>query len=434
MLQNIIPFAISILIGALIGVERERKKQIDKEKSELGIRTSILVSLFGTIATYLAVNLNAYIFLISFSALTILTIISHYYLTINHKAIGLTNEITLLLIFVYGSLCAINHIQLAIALGIITTLILSTKDTLHEFAKTLQTKELYNALLFGIIAFIILPLLPNQNFDTQIVGYFIPQDLLPETFNAVEVLNPFLIWMLVVVISGISFIGYILIKLFGQRLGLSLSGMLGGLYSSTATSLYLSQRSKELSHAKKPILAGIFLASSISFIKTFIFVKALNEELFLRILPTLFLMFIYLLGVGLFLYFGKETKKIQKTKTNFKSPFNLLNALKIAGFIVMALIFAKVALTLGGPNLYYGIATISAFFAVDDPIVISTATTAGSLLSFFDAKLIIVLVTFLNMIQKGFIMYFFGNKKFVKPMILIYLGLLLVTLSGIVYL
>jgi uncharacterized membrane protein (DUF4010 family) len=145
-------------------------------------------------------------------------------------------------------------------------------------------------------------------------------------------------------------------------------------------------------------------------------------------------MFIYLLGVGLFLYFGKEKNKIRKTETNFKSPFNLWNALKIAGFIVAALILAKVALTLGGPNLYYGIATISAFFAVDDPIVISTATTAGSLLSFFDAKLIIVLVTLLNMIQKGFIMYFFGNKKFVKPMIWIYLGLLLVTLSGIVYL
>lgn len=118
----------------------------------------------------------------------------------------------------------------------------------------------------------------------------------------------------------------------------------------------------------------------------------------------------------------------------FKTPFTLSSALKLGAFIIAALLVAKISLSIAGVELYYVIATLSSFFAVDDPIVISTSAIAGDLLSMNDAKNIILLVTYLNMVQKVFIMYFFGNRKLVKPLIMIFGGLLLVTVVGFIYL
>jgi len=432
-LQNIvIPFAASILIGALIGIEREKNKQSASNLNAVGIRSSIVISLFGAVSAYLSQILSPIIFLISLTAIIILTIASYQYLVTKYGRIGITTEISTILLFLYGALCILGSVQLAITLGIVTTLVLSLKDYLHNIAKNVSTREFYDTIKFAIIAFIILPFLPDKNFDQTILGPLL-QAANQNTIAGLDVLNPYKIWFLVVFVSGVSYVGYILVKLFGNKVGLSLSGLMGGLYSSTATSLTLAQRSKEMLKTKIPFIAGITLACAISFIKSFIFIRALNQELFLRTLIPLSLMFIYMLGIGLYLM--TQTKK-EKTagEQKLKTPFTLKSALKMGAFIVGALLIAKISLSYAQIEIYYIIATLSAFFAIDDPIVISTAASAGNLLNMADAKNIILLVTYLNMVQKVFIVYFFGNRKLVKPMALIFGGLLLVTLVGFIYL
>lgn len=431
--QNVvIPFGAAILIGALIGTERERKKQASKKLTAVGIRTSILTSLFGAISAYLGHNFDWSIFSIAMISLVILTAISHYYLVSKHDRIGITTEISTILLFTFGAMCTIGLPQLAVILGILTALVLSLKEYLHGAVKSISDRELYDTLKFAIIAFIILPFLPDQSFDQQILGPFLGTSQ-QEAFASVDVLNPYRIWFLVVFVSGVSYVGYILVKLFGERVGIALSGLMGGLYSSTATSLTLSSKSKEILKTKTPFIAGIVLACAISYIKSFLFIRALNEELFFRVLPALLLMFVYLLIVG-FIFMSRSKREKNKGVEQFKTPFTLKSAFKLGAFIVAALLIAKISLSLAGVELYYIIATLSAFFAVDDPIVISTAATAGNLLSMEDAKSIILLVTYLNMVQKVFIMYFFGNKKLVKPLALIFGGLLLVTAVGFIYL
>lgn len=433
--ELVIPFAAAILIGALIGVEREKKKQESANLTAVGIRTSILMSLFGAVSGYLGQTYHWSIFIISMIAMLLLILTTHIYLVTKHNRIGITTEISTILLFIFGAMCTIGLVQLAVILGILTTLFLSLKDYLHGIVKNISDRELYDTIKFAIIAFIILPFLPDQNFDQQILGPFLQQaaEGLHGSFAGVDVLNPYRIWFLVVFVSGVSYTGYILVKLFGEKLGISLSGLMGGLYSSTATSLTLAQRSKEMIKSINPFIAGITLACAISFIKSFLFIRALNEELFLRVLFPLTIMFLYLLGVGLYIMFRskkEKTKTIQKLET----PFTLKSALKLGAFIVAALLVAKISLSLAGVELYYVIATLSAFFAVDDPIVISTSATAGNLLSMADAKNIILLVTYLNMVQKVFIAYFFGSRKLVKPLALIFGGLLLVTVVGFIYL
>lgn len=308
--ELIIPFAAAILIGALIGIERERKKQMSDNLTAVGVRTSILVSLFGAISAYLGLHFDWNIFFISMIAMLILTISTHIYLVTKHDRIGITTEVSTILLYLFGAMCVMGLAQMAVVLGILTTLFLSLKDYLHNIAKGISDRELYDTIKFAIIAFIILPFLPDQSFDHLVLDPFLPSigGDLHGSFSGVSVLNPYRIWFLVVFVSGVSYVGYILVKLFGSKVGISLSGLMGGLYSSTATSLTLSHKSKELLRTKAPFIAGIVLACGASFIKSFIFIRALNEELFFRTLLPLGLMSIYLLVIGLFIMIGSKKK------------------------------------------------------------------------------------------------------------------------------
>ncbi len=428
-----LPLLTSLLIGALIGLEREKTKQTTKGLSAIGIRTDILISLYGALAAFLGQHFSPLLFILCLCSILIFTISSYIYLMVKHERIGITTEISTILVFLYGAMAMGNYMQLAIILGIITTLILSVREYIHAAIKNLNYHELFDTIKFAIIAFIILPLLPNKNFDQEVFSFLLPNQPIPSAFNSINVLNPYNIWFLVVLVSGISFLGYILIKIFGKNRGITFAGLVGGLYSSTATSLTLSNKSKELPKTKSPFVAGIILACAISFIRTFIEIKTLNNELFIKTFPTIALMGMYLLTIG-FLIMVRSKKETIKDNTNFQTPFSLKKALKLAIYIMCTLFIGKILLSYSSLEWYYLTAGAMALFAIDDPVILSTASTAGKLINYEHAKNIVILVTYLNMVQKVGIIYFFGNRKLVKPLAAIFGGLLLVTLAGLLYL
>ncbi len=428
----LIPLATSLLIGALIGLEREKDKQSSKGVSPVGIRTDILVGLFGAISAFLGMNFNPWVFIICFLSLIGLILASHIYLSSKFGRIGVTTEISTLIVFLLGAMAMAGYSQIAVITGIITTFVLSIRKALHAAVQKIHYFELYDTIKFAIIAFIILPILPNHDFDKEIFGFFMPNMQYAGNAGGIDVLNPYKIWFIVVLISAISFIGYMLVKYVGKNKGIAFSGLLGGLYSSTATSITLAQKSKEMPNTRLPFLAGITLACGISFIRTFIEIRAINEKLFFQTLFPIFLMFAYMMIVGLILMFKSKNEKIDN-RTNFETPFTLKKALELGAYIIVAMILAKIALTLSGVNLYMLISGIMAFFAIDDPIIISTATSAGTLIEYGQAKDLILVVTFLNMAQKVGTVYLFGNRKLVKHMAMIFGGLFLVTLAGIIY-
>jgi uncharacterized membrane protein (DUF4010 family) len=431
--QVILPLGTSILIGALIGLEREKTKQSTKKGlSAVGIRTDILISLFGAIAAFLGEKINPLLFLLCLGALLVLIISSYIYLMARHGRIGVTTEVSTILVFLLGAMSMSGFMQLAVILAIITTLILSLRKYLHKAIYNINYHELFDTIKFAIIAFIILPFLPNADFDLQIFNFFFPGQTPPITFSQINVINPYNIWFLVVLVSGISFLGYVLVKIFGHKKGIGFAGLVGGLYSSTATSLTLASKSKEMPKTKIPFIAGITLACAISFIRTFIEIKALNTELFIKTFIPVSLMFVYLLGIGLYLMFASKKEKIGKTE-QMETPFKLKQAIKLGAYIIAALLIAKISLSYVDIGWYYVVSAGMALFAIDDPVVISTSATAGKLMSMDQAKNIILLVLYLNMVQKVALIYFFGNKQLTKPMAKIFGGLLLVTLTGLLY-
>lgn len=454
--QTILKLFVATVVGGVIGLEREKTKQTNKDHGPIGIRTEILFSIFGAISIILSNIFSEIIFFFCFG--TALLFLS-FPLIISVKkssTLNIKTALSSIICFLLGSLSMLGEIRLALVTAIAVTLILSMKYVFTRAASTISYTEIIDGLKFIIIAFIILPFLPNQAYDVQVLNYLqIGPEMLVDPISMVatchpvacDVLNPYRIWLLIVVISGINFLGYILVKAFGQNKGYSFTGLIGGFYSSTVTSLTLSSISKTQTHLKAPFIAGITLACATSFFKMFILIKTLNNQLFDRIIAGMAAMFFYLLITGAIIYVvsNRKHKEVQKTKNlekaskkikiiEIKSPLNLTKAFKLSAIVITTLILANLILTFANINWYYILAALMAFFAVDDPIIISTSEIAGKAITLDIAKNIILGVIYLNMVQKVATMYFFGNRKLTKPLALIFGGLLLVTLGSLLYL
>lgn len=386
----ILKFLISFAIGALIGTERERKQS--KVKEFAGIRTFTLIAVFGTASAFLSF-FYPYFILVAFLGLALVVGISYMAATQDNGDIGITTEVTAILTFILGALCFTDEgLQIVPILAIIITALLAFKPYLHTFARKVSQKEIINTLKFLIIAFVILPLLPNQ------------------TFGPLNVFNPYQIWLIVVFISGISFAGYILMKFIGPEKGIGATGIVGGLISSTAVTTAMAARVKESDFLIRAAVFATVVASSMMFLRILFEVTVINVDLIgLLTIPMLSMGLL-----GIFLGFiAWKTTKIREVGEDLKlkNPFSLRPAL-IFGLLFIVILFAsKIAeIYFGNSGLY--ITSIISGVADVDAITISMALLAKNTISPNVAVTAITLAAISNTIIKFLIAMFFGTRKF----------------------
>jgi len=285
--ELIINFIVAICIGAVMGLEREIAHQKQKINDFGGVRTFILIAIFGFALGYFSIKvLNSLaIFIIGFSCFMLLIVSAYIIIGMKTGRIGAASEITATIVFILCSIIAIsieNKFRLAaIIITMIVASILALKDKLHKFAKHIKMSEVYAAIKMGIISAIILPFLPNKNYtllDIPLINSLISSPKTIEFLSQIDAFNPFKIWLMVVFISGLSFLGYILVKSIGINKGIGVTSFLGGLVSSTAVTASLSEKSKE-KKIIKPFAFGIVLASSIMFIRVIIEIAVVNKNL-----------------------------------------------------------------------------------------------------------------------------------------------------------
>ncbi len=223
-------FIIAIAIGGLVGLEREIYQQ-KKRRGFAGIRTYLVVAILGAVCSYLVrqggESVLGYIVLGGI----ILLLIASYTVSAWKGFLGLTTELSVILVFVLSWVSMIPDFQnIAIAFSVVLAILLSMKDLLHGFARKTKEVEWNDTLKFVFMIFVILPLIPNRDF----------------TFLGIEeAFNPYNIWLMVIFVSGVSFVGYVLTKVVGTSQGIGLTGVLGGLASSTAVSQSMAQDSKK---------------------------------------------------------------------------------------------------------------------------------------------------------------------------------------------
>lgn len=235
----VIGLSVALGVGLLVGLDRERAKGHGPLREPAGIRSFVLCSLAGAVAMSLgdAGLLTTGLFL---SAL-----VTAGYLRTRDRDPGLSTEIALLITWLLGAL-SMRHPDLAAALGVVVAIVLASKQRLHRFSKRVLTRqELHDLLLLTAAAFVVLPLLPDRAIDPW------------------RSINPYRLWVLVVAVMTISSMGYIALRLFGARLGLSIAGLAGGFVSSTATIAAMADRART-DPALAPMAASAGLMSNLA--------------------------------------------------------------------------------------------------------------------------------------------------------------------------
>ncbi len=358
-LSTLAPFAISLALGALIGIERQRVQPTDPTGVPAGIRTFPLIALLGCASAWLGGELGAPVFAAlaaSFGAL----IVGTYVITGLRGDIGFTSEVAAILTFVLGAMVYHGRPLLASALAVATTILLSLRAPLHDLARRLEEADLYAALKLAVVSVIVLPLLPDEPFG-------------PEPYR---IFNPFKIWLLVVLIAGIGFAGYVGVKVLGPGRGTAAAGALGGLVSSTAVTLTFAGQSRGTPALSRACALAVALAWATLFGRVAAEIAVVNPSLLRAVAwPLGAALLAAVAGAGL-LYL-RERRAKPAAEVPHQNPFSLASGLKFAVLFTAILFVQKFAEVRFGDAGVLVAAAVSGTVDVD-AITLATARLAGA--------------------------------------------------------
>ncbi len=331
-------FGVALLIGALIGLEREFIQQHLGTPDFAGIRTFSLITLLGAVTAYLGDELGLTPAIVAFGGLILLTVASYLSGAFRTgEEAGITTEVAVMLAFLLGAMVLWGRVEVAIALAVIVALLLSLKGSLHNAISRMSAQDLRVTLEFALVAAVVLPILPNRDIDP------------------LGVVNPFQVWLLVVFVSGIGFGGYVLMKTLGAEQGISLTGLLGGIVSSTATTLSFSTRSKETPGLSPQFAQAILLASSVMFPRVLIEVLVVHPPL-LRVVA---------IPLGAMLLAGQGAVVVLRRRHRLQQEgdersVELSNPLKLTTAVLFGLVFAVVLIVVELGQRFFGSAGVYA--------------------------------------------------------------------------
>ncbi len=265
--------AAALGIGLLIGLERERGQRLvagrPRHIEAAGIRTFALVSLSGLLTTWLPAPLGPVVTVSGFVFVACLALASYWRTTRSRRSdSGITSEIVLVTTYVLGCLTGLDHVMPATVSAVIVVALLHFKKMLHGFSHSLSAQDVQQTVQFLIVTIVILPVLPDRDFGPY------------------EAFNPYEIWLMVALTSGLGFAGYAGIKILGGHRGLGFTGLLGGLVSSTAVTLTMSRLGRRQPQLAYPATLAIVLASGIMFPRVWLLTLLFAPSLTWRITPT----------------------------------------------------------------------------------------------------------------------------------------------------
>ncbi len=406
-------FGVALGIGAFIGLEREYFQQHRDAPDFAGIRTFSLLSLAGAVAAFLTDDHGIEFFMMVYVLLGLLVLTSHLGEAYHVKGAGITTEVAALLTPLLGAMVIWYQAEIAGALGVITALLLSLKPRLHHLIRNMKSEDLRAILEFALVSAVVLPLLPNQ--------FMGPLDLL----------NPFQIWLLVVFVSGISFLGYVLMKLLGADRGIGLTGLLGGLVSSTATTLSLAGRSKETPVMAPMFANAIILASSVMFPRVMVGILIVHPPL----LNYVFVPIGAMLATGLVAvaYSWRRQASIRKDS---QESIELANPLKLSAAIAFGLLLAGVLMLVEVANDFFGSTGVYGASVLSGLVDVNAITLSASELASTArieekvASLAIVLGTLINTGSKAVIASSVGTPALRRHIIWAFGAIILVGVAS----
>jgi uncharacterized membrane protein (DUF4010 family) len=363
-------FIVALALGFLVGLERESIK-VDQKLVFGGVRTHPIISLFGFGCAWLYQIGATAMLPVGLLAIALLTGIA-YVAKIRVDRFGTTSEVSALLTFITGALAMLVDVWIAMALGVMNTMLLSEKAMLESYVERLSKVEFLAAIKFILVTVIILPVLPNHEF-TQ--------------FH----INPFKVWQIVVIVSTLGFVGYFLEKRFGSKLGLWMSGIFGGIVSSTMVTLSMGRMAKKNPSRSSSALQATLLASSITYLRTFALIWFINASFLPNLWPRL--VFLSIVGIVLSLrMFRKEQPTSESEMSELQNPFEIRPAIGFAiMFVILSIVTEFVKSTVGNS----GLLVVSAIVGVSDitPFILSVVQGSDGSVHIFTSAIIFALMS-----------------------------------------
>ncbi len=323
------PFLVALAIGLLLGLERERSHA---HKLSAGSRSFALLSLVGAVAASVD-NWTVVAGLVAVGA-----ILAFAYFRTSEEDPGTTTEIAGLVAYLLGVL-AYSRPAVAVALAVVVAGLLVSKTRIHQFAREIVSEvELEDAIKFLVVAFVILPLLPDRG-----IGPY-------------GVLNPSKVWLLVVLLTGIGWVGYIGVRALGPERGLLVTGLAGGFISASATTASMGRLSRTAASWRAP-LAGALLASLATFVQLIVVIGLVDVEVLRRLWPPVVAGAVVLVAIAAGVY-RSATRTHQEDAAEVgdveavppSRPFALRPALLLAAVLTLALLVARWGADVLGPN------------------------------------------------------------------------------------
>lgn len=443
-LSIVIKLLLSLLLGMAIGLERESYElQTDKTKrsgvGSLGIRSYALITTLGAVS---AILFQSYFSIFLIISITFCILLIAYYIlgSLTTKDNGLTTELAIFWSYLIGVFIGLNifPIQLTIAMVVILMLIMSLKRKIKLFVANIKQFEIESFISYAIIALVILPFLPDTGYFLKDIPFL--KSILSafqinfDKFLNLEIINPFGLWKVVALITGVEIVGYFLEKTIGQKKGWLLTSIAGGFISSTSTTQSLAQKSKHSKNTNRLVTAAI-LANLSSFIQLFILVASINLLFLSKNL--VFILSISLAAILIAVYFlrreDKKPENLVETKENLKRDriFSLMPALKFALLFLFIKITTKLALIIFGNNGFI-VSTILGAVTGLDAIIINTSELAGKTISYQTGVTALILANTVNLLSKSGYAFAQGSRPFAKKFFISVLIIIAFSFLGVI--
>jgi uncharacterized membrane protein (DUF4010 family) len=394
----------AVLIGLLLGLERERSHD-SKQELFAGIRTFPLLTLGGYLAAHSG---RGWLLALLVAFVGALVLIS--YIRSSREHLGATTEVVTLLAPILGATVAGGEAMLAASSAVVVALLLTLKAPLHRIAGSVSESEILAILKFGVVAVVLVPLLPN------------------ESMGPYQAVVPRQVGIVVVILCAVSLGGYLLVRLLGSRAGWALAGLLGGLVSSTAVTLSFSGKARQLPGLQRPLAVGVLLASTILYARGLLLFSFFDRELAANLAPRLVLLLVVSAGLAAWQYRGSGTET-DTGRMALDNPVELGRAVGLALLFAGVLVAARAAEAHLGAQGLMMTGLVGGLVDVDSVTVAAAQLRKQGIASFGAAGSAYLLATVSNLGVKGGMVAVVGGASLARRVMPAFLLIALLTLA-----
>jgi uncharacterized membrane protein (DUF4010 family) len=375
--------AVALAIGLLIGLERgwQLREEAEGERTA-GLRTYALAGLLGGVCAAASAVSSPLLLAVALASFTAAFTLFAWFEATTERNFSVTGVVAAILTFMLGAYAVLGHPLVAVAAAVAMAVLLALKQPLHSWVRALSWLEIRAVLTLLVMSFLLLPLLPNHTIDPW------------EAFNPAE------IWLLAILIAGVSFVGYIAIRFMGDQTGIVVASIAGGVTSSTATTLSFARLARDHPEASSLLAGGILIAGVTMVVRVVAIAAALAPSLLAELLLPGLAAVVVLVAAGGLLVFGQNNSEAGRSVLRLKNPFDLASALKLASLIAIIMLLAKLLSARIGAQGVFLLAAASGIADVD-ALTLSMARFAGAQITVSDAATAILIAACTNTAAKA---------------------------------